>query len=73
MDLSSVYSNANKIPNYDKFKNKEKTKYGSYLLKLIKHVNLCESVCQPLKGLRVSGIKDSLSYVMEKAKKKKLK
>lgn len=73
VDLSSVYSNANKIPNYDKFKNKEKTKYGSYLLKHIKHVNLCESICQPLKGLRVSGIKDSLSYVKEKAKKKKLK
>lgn len=73
VNLDNVYSNASKIPNYDKFKNTEKAKYGNYLLKHIKHINLCESICQPLKGLRVSGIKDSLSYVKEKAKKKKLK
>lgn len=73
VNLNKVYSSARKIPNFDKFKNMKKTKYGNYLLKHIKHINRCESICQPLKGLRVSGLKDSLSYVKEKAKKKKLK
>ena len=73
INLNKVYSSVRKIPNFDKFKNMEKTKYGNYLLKHIKHINRCESICQPLKGLKVSGLKDSLSYVKEKAKKKKLK
>lgn len=68
VNLEKVYEE--KIPLLDKV---SKDKYSKTLLKHIKHINFKESIAQPLKGLKVSGLKDSLSYVKEKAKKKKLK
>lgn len=71
VNMDSVYKESKNLP--VKFKSKDVNKYGKYLIKHIKHVNFKESIFQPLKGLRVSGIKDSLSYVLEKARKKKIK
>lgn len=72
VDLEKLYNNES----VKSLLNKEKTineKTGIKIMKQIKHINFKESIKQPLKGLKVTGIKDSLSYVREKAKKKKIK
>lgn len=71
ISLDDIYSNLDNT--IFKYNNVKKTKLGKKILKKIKHINFKESIFQPIKGLKVSGIKDSLSYVKEKAKKKKIK
>ena len=70
VNLDKVISDIKLLPNNVKINNKN---ISNSLYKHIKRINFKESICQPLKGLKVTGIKDSLSYLKEKAKKKKLK
>ena len=70
VDLDKVFNDIKLLPSNIKIDNKN---VSNSLYRHIKKINFKESICQPLKGLKVTGIKDSFFYLKEKAKKKKLK
>ena len=71
VNLDKVYDNLDKLPK--RFKNFNIKENYNYLSKVIRHMNLKESMIHPVKQFMVSGYGTCRKYMSEKMKKKTLK